>query len=113
MWWLPLLLTLAPIAPAAAQPAAPPACVPAHAGMVACLGDRLCECRFEPGGIIAGRPPGHRWDCGVLRPACGLVPPSLGQPPPTLHDLPPLMLAPVAPGPRDGAAGLRDRPPWR
>ena len=116
LWHLLLLLALSLIvgrvAPAGAQPMAPPACGPAAAGMVACLGDKLCECRFEPGGSLAGRPTGHRWDCGVLRPACGVVPPRLGQaPPPTLQDLPPLMLTQAGPMPDGGAATRRGQRP--
>jgi len=67
--------------PAGAQD--PPNCTPARAGMVACLGEKLCECRWEPGGTLVARPPGHRWDCGALRPACGIAPagPPAAEPP--------------------------------
>ncbi|TCZ66569.1 hypothetical protein [Roseicella aquatilis] len=83
---LPVLLLLAP--PALAQ--APPACTPSHEGMVACFGEKLCECRWEPGGTITGRAGGFRWDCGVLRPACGTVP--AGPPP---GDSPPISIMPL------------------
>jgi len=59
---------LAGAAPAGA--AEPPACNAATAGVVACIADRLCRCGFERGGSLVDRPAGHRWDCGVLRPAC-------------------------------------------
>ncbi len=68
-----LLLLLLGSGMAAAQ--APPACAAGREGMVACFGEKLCECRWQPGGALNGRPAGHRWDCGVLRPSCGVVPP--------------------------------------
>lgn len=54
---------------AAAQPF--PSCVAEAAGLVACVAGKLCACDFDPGGTVTGRPAGHRWDCGALRPACG------------------------------------------
>lgn len=73
-----LLAALLPAAralpPALAQE--PPNCIAGRDGMVACFGEKLCECRWDPGGIQVGRPPGHRWDCGTLRPACGTTPAS-------------------------------------
>ncbi|MFZ4411103.1 MAG: hypothetical protein ACOYOH_27425 [Paracraurococcus sp.] len=83
---LPALLLLS--LPAAAQD--PPNCVPAREGMVACFGEKLCECRWSPGGSVVGRPPGHRWDCGALRPACGTAPagPPAAEPPPQVSVMP-------------------------
>ncbi|MBP0464337.1 hypothetical protein J5Y09_10465 [Roseomonas sp. PWR1] len=59
-----LLLAL----PAAAQ--SPPVCSPAREGQVACMAGKLCECRFERGGQMTGRPDRFAWDCGVMRPMC-------------------------------------------
>ncbi len=67
-----------------------PRCVPPREGAVACLDGKLCECRYDPGGSLSGRPAGLRWNCGALRPACGAAaaapvdagPPQ--QPPPVL-----------------------------
>jgi len=97
------------VSPAVAQ--TPPACAPAREGMVACFGEKLCECRWEPGGQLTGRPAGHRWDCGVLRPSCGVAPagpPGMSEMPITVapfiqpqprHDMP----DPRLPFPRSGA----------
>jgi hypothetical protein len=84
---LPFLMLAAP---ALAQE--PPACTPAREGMVACMGEKLCTCAFDRGGSIAGRPAGHRWDCGVLRPSCGVAPADLGR---QQQFLPPGLLVPV------------------
>ena len=87
MRWLPLfLLLLAGSAVAEAQVQTPPACAAVRAGMVACFGEKLCECRWEPGGSLSGQVSGHRWDCGVLRPACGVAP--AGPPPQSLPYVP-------------------------
>jgi hypothetical protein len=72
--------------PALAQPS----CSPARDGVVACMGEKLCRCRWDPGGTLAGRPAGYRWDCGALRPGCGVVPDAPA--------LPPVLVLP--PGPR-------------
>ncbi len=74
---------------AAAEPT--PRCAPSREGEVACLAGKLCECRYDPGGSITGRPPGMRWNCGALRPACGAAlepPPETGQPQQPLPFLP-------------------------
>jgi hypothetical protein len=63
-----LLLLVLVAVPAAAQ--APPTCSPAREGQVACMGGRMCECRFERGGSMTGRPDRFAWDCGALRPLC-------------------------------------------
>ena len=55
-------------APAGAQP--PPICAAEIEGQVACMAGKLCECRFERGGQMTGRPDRFVWDCGVMRPAC-------------------------------------------
>ncbi|RAI58266.1 hypothetical protein [Roseicella frigidaeris] len=93
---LPLLLA-ARAAPAQAPDGSPPACDAGREGMTACFGERLCRCRHEPGGSLAGRPPGHRWDCGVLRPACGVAP--------AAPDLPGLSLMPMLQATQGGTAG--------
>jgi hypothetical protein len=54
--------------PAQAQP--PPACTPEVEGQTACMGGKLCECRFERGGQLTGRGERFVWDCGVMRPMC-------------------------------------------
>ncbi|TDH61438.1 hypothetical protein E2C06_16775 [Dankookia rubra] len=80
---LPVLLpAVLACVPALAQDL--PSCGPGREGMVACFGEKLCACRWAPGGTLTGRPPGHRWDCGVLRPACGVTPagPPPGESPP-------------------------------
>jgi hypothetical protein len=82
-----LLFLLASL-PAAAQE--PPACTPARAGAVACMAGTLCECRFERGGSITGTVDGHRWNCGILRPACG----EAVNPPANLHPQSPWMMQP-------------------
>lgn len=64
---LPLLALLV-AAPALAQP--PPACTAETEGQAACMAGKLCECRFERGGQMTGRPDRFVWDCGVLRPLC-------------------------------------------
>ncbi len=71
-WGWALALALA--TPAGAQE--PPACTPAREGLDLCIAEKLCRCHFEPGGSLTGRPPGLRWDCGILRPSCGVVPAS-------------------------------------
>jgi hypothetical protein len=98
MWWFVLLPWLW-IGGAAAQD--PPACDSAHEGIVACFGQTLCECRFDQGGQLTGRPSGHRWDCGILRPNCGPVPNALAP----AQSLPPGVIVPILPpiaGPRRG-----------
>jgi hypothetical protein len=77
-----LLLAAFACAPVLAQE--PPNCTPGREGVVACFGEKLCACRWQPGGSLTGRPAGHRWDCGVLRPACGVAPagPPPGEAPP-------------------------------
>jgi hypothetical protein len=69
------LLALLLAGPAAAQ--APPACSPEVEGQAACMAGKLCECRFERGGQLTGRPDRFAWDCGVMRPMC--------PPDPTIH----------------------------
>jgi len=83
-----ILLLLLMVLPAAAQV---PICNPQREGMTACFDGRLCRCRFEPGGILTGRPDAHRWDCGALRPDCRPAPATLPQPdaPPWPQFIPP------------------------
>jgi hypothetical protein len=86
--WACCALALAPVAPAGAQE--PPACTPAREGLELCIAEKLCRCHFEPGGSLTGRPPGLRWDCGILRPSCGVVPAGPPQQaPPWLFSRPP------------------------
>jgi hypothetical protein len=96
---IPALLLVA--TPAFSQD--PPNCTPGREGVVACFGEKLCECRWEPGGAMTGRPPGHRWDCGALRPACGIAPAG-----PPAAEPPQISVMPLLPSryviPRSGAA---------
>jgi len=68
MRWTVALLLLMPALPAMAQ--APPACTAEVEGQAACMAGKLCECRFERGGQLTGRPDRFVWDCGVMRPMC-------------------------------------------
>ncbi|MBW6399138.1 hypothetical protein KPL78_14850 [Roseomonas sp. HJA6] len=61
------LLVLLPL-PVLAQ--APPSCTAEIEGQTACMAGKLCECRFERGGQLTGRPDRFAWDCGVMRPMC-------------------------------------------
>jgi hypothetical protein len=81
MRWQVSLLVLFLAMPGRAQE--PPRCTPAREGLEICISERLCRCRHEPGGSLTGRPPGIRWDCGILRPNCSVAP---AEPP----DRPPL-----------------------
>lgn len=54
----------------AADAVSPPRCAVETLGAVACMSTKLCECVFERGGAISGRPSGYRWECGALRPDC-------------------------------------------
>jgi hypothetical protein len=76
---MPRLLLLLLLLALPAHADEPPACNAAREGATACLAGKLCTCRFTRGGSMLGRPDGHRWDCGVLRPSCGeaILPPSL------------------------------------
>ncbi len=69
---LPILLLLA--APAWAEGTPPPRCDASRDGVLACVAGRSCLCRFERGGTVTGRPTGHLWDCGPLRPDCAPAP---------------------------------------
>lgn len=60
------LLALLPL-PALAQA---PSCTAEIEGQAACMAGKLCECRFERGGQLTGRPDRFAWDCGVMRPTC-------------------------------------------
>lgn len=64
-----LVLALLPSA-AAAQGPQPPRCTAESLGAVACMSTKLCECVYERGGAITGKPTGYRWECGALRPDC-------------------------------------------
>ena len=77
MRWM-FLLFAATALPALAQP--PPSCTAEVEGQAACMAGKLCECRFERGGQLTGRPDRFAWDCGALRPMCP-PDPTIGQAP--------------------------------
>jgi len=79
-----LLLAILLAATAAPVPAAaaPPVCDASRVGTVAPMAGKRCACRYERGGSLAGRKPGYRWDCGILRPADRFAPLAPSQPPP-------------------------------
>lgn len=56
-------------APAGAQtsPGAWPRCLPERDGQRLGLGGSVCECRYERGGSMIGKPPGWRWSCDILK----------------------------------------------
>lgn len=79
-------------------------CTPSVEGAVACLAGKLCLCRHDGGGVLTGRGPGMRWDCGAFRPACGPAGDAAARdsaPPP-----PPLPVQPILPYPPQS-------PPWQ
>ena len=86
MRWMMALLLMMPAWPTAAQE--PPACSAQIEGQAACMAGKLCECRFERGGQLIGRPDRFAWDCGALRPMCP-APPTVAQP---AESLPPIGL---------------------
>lgn len=105
-----LVLLLAALAAVPALAQDPPNCTPGREGIVACFGEKLCECRWAPGGTLTGRPPGHRWDCGALRPACGIAPAGPAPPePPQISAMPPLPSRYVIPRSVGGAAPRETR----
>ena len=55
--------------PAGAQtsPGAWPRCIQERDGQQLALGGSVCECRYERGGSMIGRPPGWRWSCDILK----------------------------------------------
>ncbi|BDG74570.1 hypothetical protein Rmf_44990 [Roseomonas fluvialis] len=63
-----LIALLLVAAPVVAQP--PPQCTAETEGQAVCMAGKLCECRFERGGQMTGRPDRFAWDCGVMRPPC-------------------------------------------
>ncbi|GGC47687.1 hypothetical protein GCM10011504_27640 [Siccirubricoccus deserti] len=78
-----LLLGLLLAASATRAQETPRGCVLEREGTTACFGEKLCLCRFVPGGQLSVRPAGHHWDCGALRPGCGIAP---AGPPPVMPD---------------------------
>ena len=67
----PFLLLAAVLVAFHAGPAASaPRCTPQREGEVACLDGKLCECRHDPGGTVAGRRAGGALE--LRRPAAGL-----------------------------------------
>lgn len=70
------LIVLMPL-PAMAQA---PSCTAETESQTACMAGKLCECRFERGGQLTGRPDRFAWDCGVMRPICP-PDPTIGQAP--------------------------------
>jgi hypothetical protein len=88
---LPILALLFPLAAAAQEL---PACQAQREGMAFCFANKMCLCEYQPGGSLTGRPPGYRWDCGILRPSCDVVPPDTNP-----QQQPPMLIQPfVTPG---------------
>ncbi|TDG33743.1 hypothetical protein [Paracraurococcus ruber] len=94
LWLMASLL----LAPAAWAQSAPPACGAAREGITACIGEKLCECRYERGGSVSGRREGFHWDCGILRPSCGVAPAGPGS------QMPPMNITPFI-QPNSGQSG--------
>jgi hypothetical protein len=67
---MPLILALLALLPAFAATAQAPPCTAEIEGQAACMAGKLCECRFERGGQLIGRPDRFVWDCGAMRPMC-------------------------------------------
>jgi len=91
MRWALFLIVSFMAGPAAAQGV--PACGPPRSGQLACVANRLCACRFERGGALAGQPDRWAWDCGILRPDCAAPP--AGEPPPGLEGADVLVMPPA------------------
>jgi hypothetical protein len=109
-----LLFVFASLWPASSRAADPPACAAEVVGTLACIGERLCRCRFERGGSMVDLAPGYRWDCGPLRPTCHRPPAGSSrttQPVDELNVLLPLRDTPLRPLPRRPVAPLPSLPP--
>jgi hypothetical protein len=74
IWFIGLVLYSVGFAVGPSLAQSPPNCTQAVLGQVACMSVKLCECIFERGGTMTGRPSGYRWDCGILRPQCNEAP---------------------------------------
>lgn len=68
---LPLALVTCWLGVPAGSHAQTPSCGPASVGLVACIANQRCTCRFAFGSPATGLADGHRWDCGILQPSCG------------------------------------------
>jgi hypothetical protein len=77
---LACLFMLTPSSAFAAEGVQPPRCAAETLGAVSCMSTKLCECVFERGGAISGKPSAYRWECGALRPDCNQPGADLAQP---------------------------------
>ncbi len=64
-----LAYSLVPLFPLEAQvaPSTWPRCIPERDGQQLGQAGSLCECGYERGGTMIGKPPGWRWACDILR----------------------------------------------
>lgn len=44
-----------------------PRCIAERDGQQLGLAGSVCECKYERGGTLTGRPPGWRWSCDIMR----------------------------------------------
>ena len=64
-----LACSLVPLSPLEAQvaPSVWPRCIPERDGQQLGQAGSVCECGYERGGTMTGKPPGWRWACDILR----------------------------------------------
>ncbi len=109
---LAALLAFAPLAPALPGEL-PPACAAAHDGMQTCMTRQVCTCGFDPGGSLAGRSPGWRWQCDIMQ-TCDIDTPADAAPPSAPPWPGPLYVTPnlAQPGQGPSAAPGMPLPPF-
>ena len=56
--------------PASAVAQDAPACNARNLGIVSCIADVLCLCRYEQASAMRGLQAGYRWQCDLNRPYC-------------------------------------------
>lgn len=64
-----LACSLVPLSPLEAQvaPSMWPRCIPERDGQQLGQAGSVCECGYEQGGAMTGKPTGWRWACDILR----------------------------------------------
>ena len=108
-------MVIALLLPATVRADGPPACGPPADGARLCMAQQVCTCGFDPGGELAGRPPGWRWSCHIMQMCDTDAPADFGPPqavaPGTLYVSPDINLPSPQSSPMMPPTPMP--PPWR